>query len=79
MNIDSNNLATKADIARLDTRIDHLDVTLNSRIDHLDVKLDALDKRLSVIQWIGAIFLALNGSLIATLLWVLATVLVKLR
>jgi hypothetical protein len=36
-----------------------------------------IDKRLSVIQWIGFIFLALNGSLIATLLWTLATVLAK--
>ena len=33
--------------------------------------IEALDKRLSVIQWIGVIFLALNGSLIATLLWTL--------
>jgi hypothetical protein len=53
------NLATKADIAMLEVRI------------------ESLDKRLAVIQWIGVIFLALNGSLIATLLWTLATLIAQ--
>lgn len=56
------NFATKADIERL------------------EIKIESLDKRLAVIQWIGVIFLAINGALIAlnasligTLLWILAT------
>jgi hypothetical protein len=61
-----NNFATKADIERL------------------EVKLESLDKRLAVIQWIGVIFLAINGVLIAfnsaligTLLWTMAKVLAR--
>jgi hypothetical protein len=60
-------LATKEDVARLEAQ-------LEVRIDRLEVRIEALDKRLAVIQWIGVIFLALNGSLIGTLLWILAKV-----
>jgi hypothetical protein len=48
-----------------------------SDIDRLEVLIESLDKRLAVIQWIGVIFLALNGSLIATLLWTLATMMAR--
>jgi hypothetical protein len=66
MAITSDNFATKADIDRLE-----------ARIDRLEVRIESLDKRLAVIQWIGVIFLALNGSQIATLLWTLASVIVR--
>jgi hypothetical protein len=63
---EANNFATKADI------------------DRLEVKIESLDKRLAVIQWIGVIFLAINGILIASnsaligvLLWTLAKVLAR--
>jgi hypothetical protein len=45
--------------------------------DRLEMRIKSLDKRLAVIQWIGVIFLALNGSLIGTLLWTLASVIVR--
>ena len=37
---------TKADIQRLDTKIDHLDEKLTGRIDGLDKRIDGLDKRI---------------------------------
>jgi hypothetical protein len=70
MVITSDNFATKADIADLSARIDRLE-------DRLEMRIKSLDKRLAVIQWIGVIFLALNGSLIGTLLWTLASVIVR--
>jgi hypothetical protein len=64
--------ATRADL-------EQLRVELRNDIAMLDVRIDSLDKRLAVIQWIGVIFLAINGSLIAfngaligVLLWTLA-------
>jgi hypothetical protein len=66
----TDNFATKADIDRLGAR-------LEARIDRLEVRIEVLDKRLAVIGWIGVIFLALNGSLIGTLLWTLASVIVR--
>jgi hypothetical protein len=70
-------LATQADLEKLSARLD-------ARIERLEVKLESLDKRLVVIQWIGVIFLAVNGALIAfngaligVLLWTLAKVVVR--
>jgi hypothetical protein len=60
-------LATKAGMEQLRLEL-HRDIAM------LDVRIESLDKRLAVIQWIGVIFLALNGSLIGTLLWTLASV-----
>lgn len=68
--INQDELATKADLEKL--RLE-----LRNDMARLEVRIESLDKRLAVIQRIGFIFLALNGSLIATLLWTLATVLVK--
>ena len=59
--------ADKADIEKLDWRM-----------EKLDMKIEGLDKRLSLIQWIGVIFLALNGSLIATLLWTLGVAITRM-
>jgi hypothetical protein len=76
-NSEANNFATKADIDRLEARIDRMAAATKADIGQLEVRIESLDKRLAVIQWIGVIFLALNGSLIGTLLWVLASVLVR--
>jgi hypothetical protein len=69
--------ATKADLEKLSTRLDN-------RIDRLEVRIESLGKRLEVIQWIGVIFLAINGSLIVfngaligVLLWTLAKVIAR--
>ena len=44
-------LATKADIARLEGRIDGLE----GRIDGLESRIDGLEGRLSVLQWVVGI------------------------
>jgi hypothetical protein len=75
--INQEGLATRDDLERLRLDIRADIARLDARIDRLEVRIDSLDKRLAVIQWIGVIFLALNGSLIGTLLWVLASVLVR--
>jgi hypothetical protein len=64
--------ATRADL-------EQLRVELRNDIALLEVRLEGLDKRLAVIQWIGVIFLTINGALIAfngaligVVLWTLA-------
>jgi hypothetical protein len=73
--------ATKADLEKLSTRLDN---RIDRLEDRLEVRIESLDKRLAVIQWIGVIFLAINGSLIAfngaligVLLWSLAKVIAR--
>lgn len=38
----------------------------------IDRRFDALDQRLSVIQWIGIIFLGLNAAMLSAFLWAVA-------
>ena len=43
-------LASKADIERLETQIGHLDEKLTGRIDGLDKRIDGLDKRIDGLK-----------------------------
>ena len=45
-------LATKADLARLEGKMDAMDERLEGRIDNLETKMDALGNRL-IIQFAG--------------------------
>jgi hypothetical protein len=64
--------ATKADLEQLPGI-----AKLHASIDRLEAGIDRLDKRLVVMQWIGFIFLAINGSLTAMLLWTMAMLLAR--
>lgn len=70
MSTQTDNPVTKADLEQLK--------------DILEVRMESLGARLAVIQWIGVVFLAINGSLIAfngaligVLLWTLAKVIAR--
>ncbi len=61
-----NQLATKADIIKLDTKIDRIHTELDTKIDRLDSRLTG---RINLLHWMVAFNLALTSGV----LWKLFT------